>query len=772
MICETTSDSTMGATPEGTRYGPNRAEGVLASERTVLRLITRNTPLPELLDEVCRRAETLLGEGASCSILLLDADGVHARVGGAPSMPAHFSAALDGLAIGPQAGSCGTAMYERRMVAVEDIETDPLWAGYRHLALPLGLRACWSVPFENDAGTVLGAFAVYHRARRRPSAEEEAMLHDISHSVGLAVHQDAMAQRLAHSEEHHRLVVDHLNEGIVVQSRDGVVLACNPSAQRILRASDELVGHDILTVMVRAYHENGSPVTEADRPTTQVLASGQPLIGATIGLELIDGDIIWITENVVPIIKPGDSEPSSVLISFTDIGPVREAQRQLKFLATRDSLTGLYNRAYLTERMRDLCAPGGAVGMGELARVAVLFVDLDGFKKVNDTAGHEAGDVLLCSVAERLSACIALDDTLARVGGDEFVIVVSAYENTAHLIALAQRILDMIAVPFAVADNEYYLGASIGISLFPEDGQDVPTLMRNADSAMYHAKQCGRNNFQFFTAELNRHLQRRFTIEQLLRRALASGELSLVYQPIVDSQCGHTIGAEALLRWYNSELGNVSPVEFIPVAEDAGLIVEIGAWVLARACEQVAQWRRTLAPDLIVAVNLSPRQFSEGLVERIERCLAQSGLEPAALELEITERLLMSDSDTVLPMLSALSAMGVRISVDDFGTGYSSLSYLKRFPLHNLKIDRSFVAGLPDHRDSIAITQAVVAMAHSLGMNVTAEGVETAEQAAFLRGIDCDKQQGYFYSRPVGASAYARSLCTGDLSCHSTSTQS
>jgi diguanylate cyclase (GGDEF)-like protein len=619
------------------------------------------------------------------------------------------------------------------------------------------------VPFENDSGVVLGAFAVYYRVPRRPSAEEEAMLRDIGHSVGLAVHQDTMVQRLAHSEEHHRLVVDHLIEGIVVQSRGGIVLACNPSAQRILRATPQIVGRSIHTVMVRAYHEDGSLVADTARPTTQVLATGKPVLGVTIGVELIGGDIVWITENVVPIIKPGESEPSSVLISFTDIGPVREAQRQLKFLATRDSLTGLYNRAYLTERMRDLFTPDMSSGMGELASVAVLFVDLDGFKKVNDTAGHEAGDSLLCSVAERLSACISAEDTLARVGGDEFVIVVSAYENTGHLIGLARRILDMIAVPFAVADNEYYLGASIGISRFPEDGQDVATLMRNADSAMYHAKQRGRNNFQFFTAELNQHLQRRFTIEQSLRRALAASELSLVYQPIVDSHDGRTIGAEALLRWYNSELGNVSPGEFIPVAEDAGLIVEIGDFVLARACEQVAQWRRTLAPELIVAVNLSPRQFNDGLVERIERCLAQSGLEPTALELEITERLLMSDSETVLPMLSALNAMGVRISVDDFGTGYSSLSYLKRFPLHNLKIDRSFVAGLPDHRDSIAITQAVVAMAHSLGMNVTAEGVETAEQAAFLRAIDCDKQQGYLYSRPVGASAYARALWDAQL---------
>jgi diguanylate cyclase (GGDEF)-like protein/PAS domain S-box-containing protein len=764
MTCEATSDGTIGASPEGTRYRPDLAEEVLASERSVLRLITRNTPLPELLDEVCRRAEALLGEGASCSILLLDPDGVHARIGGAPTLPPHFSAAIDGAAIGPQAGSCGTAMYERRLVIVEDIETDPLWADYRHLALPLGLRACWSVPFENDAGVVLGAFAVYYRTRRRPSAEEEAILLDIGSSVGLAVHQDVMAQRLAHSEEHHRLVVDHLSEGIVVQSRAGIVLACNPSAQRMLHVGPRIVGQSIRTVMVRAYHEDGSLVTEAERPTTQVLATGKPLLGITIGVELSDGGVVWITENVVPIMRPGETEPDSVLVSFTDIGPVREAQRQLKFLATRDSLTGLYNRAYVTQRMRDLFEPAAPDGSGELASVAVLFVDLDGFKKVNDTAGHEAGDTLLCSVADRLSACVGRNDTLARVGGDEFVIVVSAYEDTGQLIDIAHRILDMIAVPFAVAGNEYYLGASIGISLFPEDGQDVATLMRNADSAMYHAKQRGRNNFQFFTAELNQHLQRRFTIEQSLRRALAADELSLVYQPIVDSHDGRTIGAEALLRWYNTELGNVSPGEFIPVAEDAGLIVEIGEWVLARACAQVAQWRRTLAPQLIVAVNLSPRQFNDGLLERVERCLSESGLEPAALELEITERLLMLDSDTVLPMLNALNEMGVRISVDDFGTGYSSLSYLKRFPLHNLKIDRSFVAGLPDHRDSIAITQAVVAMAHSLGMNVTAEGVETAEQAAFLRAIDCDKQQGYLYSRPVGASAYARSLCDAQLS--------
>jgi diguanylate cyclase (GGDEF)-like protein/PAS domain S-box-containing protein len=752
MTSQVTRGDVVGAEADSTRYPTGLAEQLLASERSVLRLITRNTPLPELLDEVCRLAEALLGAGTSCSILLLDADGLHARPGGGPSLPKAYTDALDGFAIGPQAGSCGTAMYQRRMVVVEDIETDPLWADYRHLALPHGLRACWSIPFENDAGAVLGAFAVYHRTRRRPGPNEEAMLRDIGRSVGLAVHQDAIMQRLAQSEEHHRLVVNHLNEGIVVQSRSGVVLACNPSALRMLHATPALIGHDIRTVMRQGYREDGTQIAQADRPTVRVFATGKALLGQTMAVELADDETIWITMNVVPILKPGEHEPDSVLISFTDIGPVREAQQQLKQLATRDSLTGLYNRAYLTDRMRDLFEPTGLEC--ELAHVAVLFVDLDGFKKVNDTAGHEAGDALLCSVARRLASCVNEQDTLARVGGDEFVIVVSCYNDTEALIAFARRILETVAVPFAVAGNDYYLGASIGISLFPEDGQDVPTLMRNADSAMYSAKQRGRNNFQFFTAELNQHLLRRFAIEQRLRRALAAGELSLVYQPIVDSRSGRTVGAEALLRWYNRELGDVSPVEFIPVAEDTGLIVAIGDWVLERACQQVAHWRRSLAPDLVIAVNLSPRQVSDGLVERIERCLARCGLGPDALELEITERLLMSDSDTVLPILSALNEMGVKISVDDFGTGYSSLSYLKRFPLHNLKVDRSFVAGLPDHRDSMAITQAVVAMAHSLGMDVTAEGVETSAQASFLRSIECDKQQGYLFSRPMAAGAF------------------
>ena len=753
MALTTDTGSTGG---DAARYRSIGAEAVLASEQSVLRLITRNTPLPELLAEVCRRAEALLGEGAACTILLVDEGGRHVHVGAAPSLPVEYSEAIDGAAIGPKVGSCGTAIFTKHMVVVEDIETDPLWDDYRHLALPIGLRACWSIPFDGDGGSVIGAFAVYHRTRRRPSAEEETILRDIGHSVGLAVHQDTIARRLAQSEERHRVVIEHLHEGIVVQSSDGVVLACNPSALRILHVTNELVGRHIETVMRRAFHENGDVIAEDDRPTRRAIRTGKPLLGLTVGLELVDGDVLWITQNVVPIIKPGETQVSSVLVSFNDIGPVREAQQQLRYLATRDSLTGLYNRAFLADKMSTLLSQGRA--HGTLPQVAVLLVDLDGFKKVNDTAGHEAGDALLRSVAHRLLQCVRETDTLARVGGDEFVLAVSDFGEVGNLAVLAQHVLDTIAVPFAVAGNEYYLGVSIGISLSPSDGVEANALIRNADAAMYHAKQRGRNNFQFFTSELNEHLQRRFVVEQGLRKALAAGELSLVYQPVVDSHRRNTVGAEALLRWHSDELGEVSPVEFIPVAEDTGMIIAIGHWVLERACLQAAEWRRTIAPNLVIAVNLSPRQFNDGLVERVEFCLLRSGLDPHALELEITEGLLMGDSETLLPMLTALTDMGVRISVDDFGTGYSSLSYLKRFPLHNLKVDRSFVAGLPDHRDSVAITQAVIAMAHSLGMNVTAEGVETPAQAAFLRSIGCDKQQGYYFSRPVGPMAYEATL--------------
>lgn len=485
----------MNIEPQSSRYSAGLAAEVLASEQSVLRLITRNTPLPELLLEVCRRAEALLGDGAACSILLLDADGIHMHVGAAPSLPEQYSAAIEGLPIGPAVGSCGTAMHERRMVAVEDIETDPLWADYRALALSFGLRACWSVPFLDDAGTVLGAFAVYHHEPRCPTDTETDLLRDIGNSVGLAVHQDSIARQLVRSEEHHRLVVNSLNEGILVVSRDGVVTACNPSAHRMMRVKGDLVGRRLSTVILYKVHEDGTSIAPDDWPSRRALVTGASQLDYAAGFGLADGDIIWVRGNAVPIVKPGATQPESVLLSFHDIGPVREAQQQLRYLATRDALTGLYNRRWLSERMRELFGKRDPVAGP--ARVAVLFIDLDGFKKVNDTAGHDAGDALLRSVAARLVVCGSGRHALTRVGGDEFVILVEDCDDPDALAALAREVIDAIAKPFEIANNEYWLGVSIGISVAPRDGDDAATLMRNADSAMYDAKQRGRNHFTF-----------------------------------------------------------------------------------------------------------------------------------------------------------------------------------------------------------------------------------------------------------------------------------
>jgi EAL domain-containing protein (putative c-di-GMP-specific phosphodiesterase class I) len=326
---------------------------------------------------------------------------------------------------------------------------------------------------------------------------------------------------------------------------------------------------------------------------------------------------------------------------------------------------------------------------------------------------------------------------------------------------LARRIVRAIAQPFSTGGIEYYLGASIGIALYPEHGADAATLLRSADAAMYNAKQNGRNQHRVYTARLSQRAQRRFQLEHHLRRALGAGELSLRFQPIVDATSMDIVGAEVLLRWHSAELGEVSPAEFIPVAEDAGLINDIGAWTLAQACHQAAHWRATCMAEFFVAVNLSPRQFGEGLVPTIARCLAEAGLPASALEMEITEGLLMRDTAAVMPMLDALTALGVRISIDDFGTGYSSLSYLQRFPIDNLKVDRSFVSGIPRHRDSVVISRAVVAMAASLDMSVTAEGVETLEQAEFLQAAGCDKLQGFLFGPPMTAEAYEARLRRG-----------
>ena len=605
----------------------------------------------------------------------------------------------------------------------------------------------------------------------RKAAERSLQISEQRYRL-LALDAEQARCNLADSEERYRSMVEHLNEGIVLQSRDGTVLACNPSAERILRAAPgELLGIRRGSYCKRVMTEKGVEIRRDALPSEQVFATGQPLLDLVLAIELQNGEIVWISENVLPIRQTNSSLPEAILISFSDISAVKDAQQRLQYMATHDSLTGLPNRALLTERLSaalkeaEQIAPRTVPGMpgrdadASAGNIAVLFLDLDRFKYVNDTIGHEAGDDLLCMVANRLSACIAGSDTLARLGGDEFVILACGFTGPDYTTQLCEQILATLALPFQLEGNEYYLGVSIGVGTYPQDGRDGTDLLRCADSAMYFAKESGRNNYQFFTSRLNARTQRRYQLETNLRRALENNELFLQYQPKIDARSGRIVGAEALLRWENLQAGLVGPIEFIPVAEETGLIVGIGAWVIDQACRQAVAWRRDTAPELCMAVNLSPRQFQdEKLLQVVTDALASSGLPAHALELEITEGLLMGDSDRLMPVFEALTALGVKFSVDDFGTGYSSLSYLQRFPISNLKIDRSFINRIPEHRDSVALTQAIIAMAQALDMKVTAEGVEEVRQMEFLKQAGCHEMQGYLFSKPLSADAFERLL--------------
>ncbi|AST35018.2 EAL domain-containing protein [Ralstonia solanacearum] len=731
------------------------ARRLLASENAVLAQLASNASLPTVLRHLCLYVEQIYPNAMS-AVLLLDAGSRTLRVAAAPTLPAAYAATLEGSPIGPDAGACGCAAYLGEAALIGEIATDPRWQHERTAALAAGFAAAWALPIRSSRGDKLGVLALFYRQPGLPTEEEQRFLDDITHLAGVAIQKDTTERGLAESEERYRLAVSHLNEGVLIQTLDGVVLAANASAERILRVRPgQLVGRNRFDMMQRVVDEHGKDVALDALPSKLVRQSGEPILGRIYGLLLKTGELIWARMNIIPIRRHGEAAPTSIMLSFADITDFKRAEQRLRHLASHDALTGLTNRSFFIahldsaiERARD-----------ESRELALFFLDLDRFKSVNDTAGHACGDTLLQSAAARLTDCIGPGDVIARLGGDEFVILIEQRVEGKRIAQLAEHLLAAMREPFDTVNGRYYLGVSIGVALYPHDGISGTDLLRSADAAMYRAKQNGRNRAQFYTAELNARLQRRYLLETALRDARDNSELQLVYQPKYDLASHRIVGAEALLRWNSVKLGAVSPVEFIPVAEETGLIVPIGEWVLRRACEQAVAWYQALGYDFRMAVNLSARQFQTGdVVPMIEQTLAETGLPPTALEVEITESLLMGGADEVRPMFDALTAQGIRISIDDFGTGYSSLSYLQRFPISNVKIDRSFILGIPSDPDSVALTEAIVAMARALGMTVTAEGVEDADQVEFLAKAGCQEIQGYYIGKPVTAEGFDRLL--------------
>jgi diguanylate cyclase (GGDEF)-like protein/PAS domain S-box-containing protein len=570
----------------------------------------------------------------------------------------------------------------------------------------------------------------------------------------IAINQDITERKRAEEElyrAHQMLqtILDTIPQRVFWKDRNCTYLGCNRilATDAGLNSPAEIIGKsdfDLWSEMAEVYRADDKLVME----------QGSAKLGYEEVQDRPDGGRVWLRTSKLPL-WDRQGKVTGVIGTYEDITERKVAEQRIQFLAYYDDLTGLPNRTLLQDRLIKALASARR----QKNKVALLFFDLDRFKTINDSLGHSVGDLVLKEVAERLKKWAREQDTVARVGGDEFVIVLTAVKDGADAAVAAERLMNVMTAEFVVQGRSLGISCSVGISIFPEHGAEGETLIKNADAAMYSAKERGCNNFQFFTKDMNANAVERLTLESGLRLALDKKELFLMYQPQIEIATGRIIGLEALLRWQHPELGLVPPDKFIRIAENSGLIMPIGEWVLRTACSQTRKWQDEGLPAVSVAVNVSAVQFRQaGFCELIRRVLHETGLAPQYLELELTENLLLSNEDVMLSVLQELKALGLKLAIDDFGTGYSSLSYLRQFPVGKLKIDRSFIRDIAVNPDDVAITTAIISMAKSLNLKVIAEGVEDEAQMTFLRAHQCDEIQGYYFSKPLAVDKVADKL--------------
>lgn len=563
----------------------------------------------------------------------------------------------------------------------------------------------------------------------------------------------ASEDALFEEKERAQVTLNSIGDAVLTTNLPGNVTYLNQVAEMMTGWSLEKAIGRPLSEVFRIV--DGTTREVAPNPAQRAISENRTVgLAANSILLRRDGVESAIEDSAAPI-HNRDGQVAGAVIVFHDVSESRAMALKMAHLAQHDFLTGLPNRALLTERL------SRAIGQARRhsKRVGMLFLDLDYFKHINDSLGHAVGDQLLQLVAERLAVCVRDTDTVCRQGGDEFVILLAEIEHARDAAPIAEKLLAAFGEPCLIAGHELHVSLSIGISVYPDDGMDADAVMKNADTAMYHAKANGRNNYQFFTTEMNTRAVQRLFIEGNLRRALRQGEFLLYYQPKIDLASGLMIGSEALIRWQDPEHGLVYPKQFVPVAEESGLIVPIGSWVLREACRQVRAWQASGLLAVPVSVNISAVEFRhKDFLEGVALILKETGMLPSYLELELTESILMHDAESSATVLESLKAMGMQLAIDDFGTGYSSLSYLKRFPINTLKIDQSFVRDIAIDPDDASIVSAMIGMGKNLKQRVIAEGVETDEQLAFLRTLRCDEGQGFLLGRPLPADEFARLL--------------
>lgn len=709
------------------RADGRRAAALDGGQRTILEGVAAQLPMAVSLERIARLHETL-NPGALCSILLLDGDRV--RHGAAPSLPDAYNRLIDGERIGDGFGSCGTAAYRGERVIVENIATHPYWERYRDLALPFGLRACWSTPVMGSDGHVLGTFAVYYTEPRLPDA---TALDDIDRMLpitAIAIESERLIERLRRRDQFFELALE-------------IFCIFDPAVERIVQVNptfERVTGHSAAVLTSRHYLEFIHPEDReaAFNQVARLTSNGGRVTQFAYRFLCADGGYRWLEWEAV---QGADGLTFAVAHDITER---RRIEAQLDYAETHDPVTGLEHHLVLERRLATLLDEA-------VVPVWIIFLGLDRFQVVNESMGHFIGDDVLKRVALRLHEVVGAAGHVARFAGDEFVVAAPGIDRDTAL-ALAEQLRAAVAQPIEGVDYRLLLTASAGVVQSPTHGRSLQELLRRAEAAMERAKRQGQDAVCEFSAAQMQDIEDRIVLGRALRGAVQRGEMTLHYQSQHRADDHRLTGFEALLRWDNPRLGSVSPARFIPIAEALGLMPEIGAWVIGEACRQARAWLDAGHADFAISVNVSTLQLQRpGLVEQVRAALAEFALPARLLEIELTESSLMEHVDRMRDTLIELRALGLHLSLDDFGTGYSSLAYLKQFPLHTLKIDQSFVRGLPEDPHDAAIAQMIVAMAHKLHLDVAAEGVETAAQARFLAGIGCDLLQGYHFGRPMAS---------------------
>ncbi|WP_199426618.1 sensor domain-containing phosphodiesterase [Thermaerobacillus caldiproteolyticus] len=724
-----------------------RAKQLLTGQKKILELIAKETPVSDVLMELVHTMEDIL-PNIVCSILLVDEEHQRLYHGAASRLPNDFIEAINGLEIAPNAGSCGTAAYRQEMVIVTDIQHDPLWKPFKQFVLPHGLRACWSVPIFSSKKKVLGTFAMYHYEPCAPQEDDIDIIYTFSSLAGLAIEHGQMKVQLQESRQRYKSLFEYNQDAVFSLRMNGTFFSANKAASIISGYSHEellsmsmhdLVISDDVSKTVKAFIQTAKGKSQH----------------ADVRIRHKSGKILYLSVTFVPIFV--NQKIVGVSGIAKDITERVEQNERIRQMAYYDSLTGLPNLHLFRElasQSLEEAKQSGKIG-------AIFYIDLDGFKYINDSLGHSIGDVILQKVAERLQQTAKTKGVAARMSGDEFIIMLPNIGHQQEAIAIAEQILQLLKEPIHVDELELCLTGSIGIAFYPRDGMEVETLMRYADMAMYEVKRKGKNSYYIYDEEKGANL---FLLNDL-HNAIKKEELTVYYQPIIDVQTKDIVAMETLIRWQHPIYGIVPPNQFIPLAEETGLIVPIGEWIVKKACRQHEQWRKNGLKPIRIAVNVSVKELQDRhFAKRIEAILTETNTLPEWLELEITESIMVYNEATISDNLRRMKELGVRISIDDFGTGYSSLAYLKRLDVDTVKIDQSFISDCPHSYYGSVITNTIISLAHHLHMNVIAEGVEQFEQLLYLQEKGCQEAQGYFLSPPLSSDEATRLLQKG--MCH------